>query len=103
MDSRQLRYFVAMHDAGSLSGAAAMEHVAVSALSYHLGNLEAELGVALFRRKPRGLEPTAAGLRLYTHARAILRAIDDALDALPIAVAGNFMDAMTRLHTPRAH
>ena len=36
-----------------------MEHVAVSALSYHLGNLEAELGVALFRRKPRGLEPTA--------------------------------------------
>lgn len=78
MDSRQLRYFVAMHDAGSLSGAAAMEHVAVSALSYHLGNLEAELGVALFRRKPRGLEPTAAGLRLYTHARAILRAIDDA-------------------------
>ena len=31
------------------------------------------------------------------------RAIDDALDALPIAVAGNFMDAMTRLHTPRAH
>ena len=34
---------------------------------------------------------------------SILRAIDDALDALPIAVAGNFMDAMTRLHTPRAH
>jgi len=34
---------------------------------------------------------------------SILRAIDDALDALPIAVAGNFMDAMTRLHTPRPH
>ena len=29
MDSRQLRYFVAMQDAGSLSGAAALEHVAV--------------------------------------------------------------------------
>ena len=27
------------------------------------------------------------------------RAIDDALDALPLAVQGNFMDAMTRLHT----
>ncbi|HIY70639.1 MAG TPA: aminoacyl-tRNA hydrolase [Candidatus Luteimonas excrementigallinarum] len=27
------------------------------------------------------------------------RAIDDALDALPLAAQGNFMDAMTRLHT----
>ena len=32
----------------------------------------------------------------------ILRAIDDALGALPLAVQGNFPDAMTRLHTPRA-
>ncbi len=31
----------------------------------------------------------------------ILRAIDDAIDVLPLAVNGNFMDAMTRLHTPR--
>ena len=32
---------------------------------------------------------------------AMLRAIDDAIGALPLAVNGNFMDAMTRLHTPR--
>ncbi|WAC64858.1 aminoacyl-tRNA hydrolase [Pseudoxanthomonas sp. SL93] len=31
----------------------------------------------------------------------IARAIDDALDVLPLAVAGNFMDAMTRLHTQK--
>ena len=31
----------------------------------------------------------------------IRRAIDDALAALPLAVAGNHMDAMTRLHTPK--
>ena len=31
----------------------------------------------------------------------ILRAIDDALGVLPLAVSGNFPDAMTRLHTPR--
>ena len=31
----------------------------------------------------------------------ILRAIDDAIDVMPLAVQGNFMDAMTRLHTPR--
>ena len=32
---------------------------------------------------------------------AILRAIDDAIGVLPLAVNGNYMDAMTRLHTPR--
>ena len=32
---------------------------------------------------------------------SILRAIDEALGVLPLAVNGNFMDAMTRLHTPR--
>lgn len=88
MDSRQLRYFAAIHDAGSLSAAAAAEHVAVSALSYHLANLESELGVALFSRKPRGLAPTAAGRRLYTHARAVLRAIDDARTDLSAAREG---------------
>ena len=31
----------------------------------------------------------------------IERAMDDALDALPLAVHGNFMDAMTRLHTAK--
>ncbi len=31
----------------------------------------------------------------------ILRAIDDAMDVMPLAVDGNFMEAMTRLHTPR--
>ena len=32
---------------------------------------------------------------------SILRAIDDALGVLPLAVQGNTLDAMTRLHTPR--
>jgi PTH1 family peptidyl-tRNA hydrolase len=31
----------------------------------------------------------------------MLRAIDDAIGVLPLAVEGNLMDAMTRLHTPR--
>ena len=32
---------------------------------------------------------------------SILRAIDDAIGVMPLAVQGNFLDAMTRLHTPR--
>ncbi|MFN3937114.1 MAG: LysR family transcriptional regulator [Gemmobacter sp.] len=78
MDSRQLRYFATIYEKGSLTAAAEAERVAVSALSYHLANLETELGASLFRRKPRGLIPTAAGERLHTHARAILRAMDAA-------------------------
>lgn len=92
MDSRQLRYFSAIHDQGSLAAASSSERIAVSALSYHLSNLEAELGVTLFTRKPRGLEPTAAGLRLYSHARAILKAMDAARRDLVAAretVSGN--------------
>jgi PTH1 family peptidyl-tRNA hydrolase len=33
---------------------------------------------------------------------AIRRAVDDALDVLPLAVAGDFMEAMKRLHTPKS-
>ena len=75
MDSRQLRYFAAIHEEGSLARAAERQHVAISALSRHLGNLETELGTLLFVREPRGMRPTAAGRRLYEHARNILRAI----------------------------
>lgn len=75
MDSRQLRYFAAIHEEGSLARAAERQHVAISALSRHLGNLETELGTLLFVREPRGMRPTAAGLRLYEHARNILRAM----------------------------
>lgn len=75
MDSRQLRYFAAIYEEHALARAAERERVAVSALSRHLANLEAELGTALFERKPRGVKPTAAGERLYGHARAILRAM----------------------------
>ncbi len=78
MDSRQLRYFAAIHEEGSLARAAEREHVAISALSRHLANLEAELGTLLYVREPRGMRPTAAGLRLYEHARNILRAMSAA-------------------------
>lgn len=78
MDSRQLRYFAAIYEQGTLSNAAETCRVAVSALSHHLANLEAEFGGPLFVRKPRGLQPTAAGERLYVHAKSILKAMSAA-------------------------
>ncbi len=78
MDSRQLRYFAAIFEEGALARAADRERVAVSALSRHLSNLEAELGTQLFERLPRGVRPTASGTRLYEHARSILRSMQAA-------------------------
>lgn len=75
MDSRQLRYFIAVYEQRNLSRAADQANVAQSALSHHIANLEAEFAMPLFERKPRGMEPTAAAERLYEHARIILRAM----------------------------
>lgn len=75
MDSRQLRYFAAIYEHGTLSRAADHTRVAISALSHHLANLERDLSTKLFVRKPRGMQPTAAGERLYTHAKQVLRAM----------------------------
>lgn len=75
MDNRQLRYFVSVYEQRNLSRAANICGVAQSALSHHIGNLEDEFDTALFIREPRGMKPTAAGERLYQHAKAILRAM----------------------------
>lgn len=71
MDLRQLKYFAAIYDLGNLSQAASHCNVAQSALSHHLAKLEDELGVALFTRRPRGMDPTAAGELLYGHATEV--------------------------------
>ena len=78
MDFRQLRYFTAIYEQGTLSGAASQARVAVSALSHSLANLESGLSSKLFYRKPRGMQPTAAGERIYVHARSILKAVSAA-------------------------
>lgn len=69
---RQIRYFIAIADAGVLSRAAEALNIAQSALSHHVAALEADLGVKLLERRPRGVALTAAGRRLYEHASAVL-------------------------------
>lgn len=76
MDLRQLRYFVGIVQAGSLSRAADQLHVAQSALSHHLAGLESELDRQLVMRGPKGIVLTEAGSVLYRHAEAILRHVE---------------------------
>jgi LysR family nitrogen assimilation transcriptional regulator len=82
MDLRQLRYFVGIVQAGSLSRAADRLHVAQSAISHHLASLESELEKQLVTRGPKGILLTEAGNVLYRHAEVILRHVEQAkLDA----------------------
>lgn len=72
MDLRQLNYFVAVYENGSISAAARACHVAQPSLSAALQQLEDELGTALFVRQSRGVTPTEDGERLYGHAGRLL-------------------------------
>jgi LysR family nitrogen assimilation transcriptional regulator len=69
---RALRYFVAIADAGSLTAAAAAISIAQPALTRQLRELEADLGVQLLHRTPRGVLLTQAGVTLYESAQRML-------------------------------
>ncbi|MDA0182131.1 LysR family transcriptional regulator [Solirubrobacter phytolaccae] len=78
---RQLRYFLAVVEHGSVSRAAVELHLSQSALSEALRKLEVELGVELLTRGGRGVTPTAAGDALITAGEEAVRSFDAALAA----------------------
>lgn len=85
-----LRYFQSVAKTGSLSAAAEELHVAVSAVSRQITNLEQRLELKLFNRQPRGMQLTAAGKLLQAYA---LR------NQLEVSgVIAEMQDAMTRQH-----
>ena len=57
-------------------------NVAQTALGLQIRNLEDELGVTLIERHSRGVSPTPAGIELNCRAGAILRALEDAREAM---------------------
>jgi DNA-binding transcriptional LysR family regulator len=74
----QLRVFETVADAGSFSAAARRLRRAQSAVSYAIGNLEAQLGIALFERGRRRPVLTEAGRAVLADARAV------ALSSVPL-------------------
>src|SRR5262245_4115971 len=73
MELRQLEYVVGVVDHGGFTRAAEALHVSQPSLSQSVKALEAELGVELFHRTPRGAVLTAAGEALVEPARQALR------------------------------
>ncbi|MBY0411017.1 MAG: LysR family transcriptional regulator [Burkholderiaceae bacterium] len=77
-----LRAFVAVVDAGSLSGAAPLVHRSQSAVSMQIKKLEAALGRPVLLRGPHHLEVTPAGAELLSYARRVLDLQAEAHEAL---------------------
>lgn len=72
MDLKQLTYFVAIVEDGTISGAAQRLHIAQPALSLSLKTMETDLGVPLLERGPRSVRLTEGGRLFYQRARQIL-------------------------------
>lgn len=78
MELRQLKYFVEVAKREHVSEAAETLHVAQSAISRQIANLEAELGVQLFEREGRNVKLTPIGRYFLPHAETVLRAVNHA-------------------------
>lgn len=92
---RQLEYFVAIAEAGTLSGAAEDLRVSQSGLSQSLTDLERALGAQLaVRRKAHGVALTPTGTQVLRHARDLLRHGEDLAN---IAAGGDSLGGVLHL------
>jgi len=69
---RQLQFFVAAAEQGSVTGAARVLSISQSSVTEAIRSLEDDLGVALFERQARGIQITHKGSAFLRHAQQIL-------------------------------
>jgi DNA-binding transcriptional LysR family regulator len=69
MELRALRYFQAVYEQGSISGAARACFVSQPSITTAIQQLEADLDISLFIRHARGVLPTDAADKLYPKAK----------------------------------
>ncbi|ODU76612.1 MAG: hypothetical protein ABT10_26225 [Novosphingobium sp. SCN 63-17] len=80
IDLMQLRYFVAVVDAGSISKASRLCNIAQPALSKRIANLEFAMRVPLLHRGHTGIRATEQGLLLYQAAQRVLHDMAKVID-----------------------
>lgn len=76
LDLVTLRVFVSVMEDNSIVGAAERVHLAASAISKRLSDLEQILKTPLFLREKNKLIPTPAAFNLLFHARTVMRDLD---------------------------
>lgn len=77
-----LNQFLAVAEAGTISGAATALFVTQPTLTFNMKKLEETMGVPLLTRSSRGVELTSYGETLYQNARLMRRLYDNTLKAL---------------------
>jgi DNA-binding transcriptional LysR family regulator len=75
-DLTDLRLFVHVAEAGSITAGAARAGLALASASSRVQGMEAQAGVALLSRRWRGIELTQAGEVLLRHARAVTSQVE---------------------------
>ncbi|MGM8851877.1 LysR substrate-binding domain-containing protein [Salinicola halophyticus] len=76
-DLASLNIFLCVAEEKSLTRASVRAHIAVSAVSKRIAELEGRIGVPLFVRFARGVELTSAGETLLVHVRRVFFSIDE--------------------------
>ena len=101
-DLNQLRTFVAVAEAGSVSAGAERVFLSQSSVSEQLKKLEDRTGQPLFLRGKLGVTATPAGARLLEHARRILAMSEAAFDDLQgRSLDGELRVAVTDYYRPQ--
>lgn len=75
-DLTDLRLFLNVHEAGTITGGAQASHITLASASERIRGMEDNLGVPLLQRNPRGVQITPAGRTLVHHARLVLQQMD---------------------------
>jgi LysR family transcriptional activator of glutamate synthase operon len=78
MEFRQIQYFIKVAEMEHVSDAAAELHVAQSAVSRQISNLEDELGVKLFFREGRNIRLTPVGRIFLDHVKIAIVELEKA-------------------------
>jgi DNA-binding transcriptional LysR family regulator len=79
MDTTLLRTFIAAVQLGSFAAVARRQNADPSQVSRAIATLEEQVGVRLFQRNTRRLEPTDAALRFLERIEPLVRELDEAL------------------------
>jgi DNA-binding transcriptional LysR family regulator len=82
MELRHLRYFRTVYEERHMTRAADRLGIQQPPLSQQIRALEQELGVELFRRTPKGMDPTVPAHALYDRTRSLFLQVEEAVEAV---------------------